>query len=233
MKYPFFILFALINFTSFSQVEGGTTTTDSVATETANAEQSQPTNKVKIYGGTEIVIWTAYQTNSNMKFYEGKLKFHGGSSYGAELVIAVKPTMKVRLGYSRLESNVDFTSYYPSRYNDRRDSYINEYYNLGFEMNIPMGKVVPFGLLNIGATTYKSDMFVSDLWAFNIGLGGGAKIYLTNFFGIRLQARALMPFKPKGMSLYVGSGGGGVGVNSKAMILGDFGFGVFLHLGGK
>jgi hypothetical protein len=195
-------------------------------------KQVKPTSQPKIYGGTEFIIWTGYQTNSNMKTYEGKVRFHGGASYGAELAIAIKPILKLRLGYSRLESDVEFISYYPNGfYPNRKTSYVNEYYNLGFEMNIPKGRVVPFGLFNVGATTYKSDMLgTSSIWTFHLGLGGGAKIFLTDFLGVRLQARALLPFKPQGLSIYAGSGGAGVGVNSRAMILADFSFGVFLHL---
>ncbi len=235
MKNIFILFLSFLALESFAQVDSDSTSTnqDSVNV-TANTVQEESKTQNKTYNGTEIIIWTGYQTNSNMSFYEGKLKFYGGQNYGAELAIAVKPEFKIRLGYSRLESDVRFTTYFPSLYPDRTESLINEYYNLGFEMNMPKGKVVPYGLFNLGVTTYKSDLFGSSTpWAFNIGAGVGAKLFLTDFLGLRFQARALLPFKPQGLSVYAGSGGSGVGVSSKAMILGDFTFGVFLHINKK
>ena len=114
----------------------------------------------------------------------------------------------------------------------REDATIN-YYMLGINQEFMEGTAVPFGVLNLGIMNVKfTDVNFSDNW-FTVGLGGGVKIYPTDRFGLRLQARIFLPMQFAGVGFGCGTGGCGSGVSGYATTLqGDFTGGVILRLGG-
>ncbi|NJN28053.1 MAG: porin family protein [Cyclobacteriaceae bacterium] len=110
------------------------------------------------------------------------------------------------------------------------------YYWLGGVREFKTGPVVPFGIFNLGMVNFKAIKSGDNTTMFAVGMGGGVKYFLSDKFGIRLQARLISPMQFAGVSLGcgIGSGGGGCGsgVNTySAIIQGDFTGGVILKLG--
>jgi hypothetical protein len=70
-----------------------------------------------------------------------------------------------------------------------------------------------------------------DIWRFAFTVGGGAKIYLSDRFGLRLQGRIMAPLYFSGGGVYFGTGGSGFGVSGGIPILqGDFTAGLIIRL---
>ncbi len=68
------------------------------------------------------------------------------------------------------------------------------YYHAGVTWTAPVGQVRPFASLSVGATRLApdSDFLPETESRFSVGLGGGVKIFFTDHFGLRLDARFLV-----------------------------------------
>ena len=76
---------------------------------------------------------------------------------------------------------------------------------------------------------------ISDRWNFSASLTGGMKYYFTDYIGLKIFARLLLPMEFYGGGAYCGIGTGGVscglGVSSWAFIVqGDFGAGLIFRI---
>ena len=68
------------------------------------------------------------------------------------------------------------------------------YLHGGVAWSAPLGQVRPFAALSAGITRLspESDFLPETENRFSIGLGGGAKIFFTDHFGLRLEGRLLV-----------------------------------------
>ncbi len=68
------------------------------------------------------------------------------------------------------------------------------YYHAGLTWTAPVGQVRPFASLSAGITRLApdSDFLPETENRFSVGLGGGTKIFFTEHFGLRLEARLLV-----------------------------------------
>ena len=68
------------------------------------------------------------------------------------------------------------------------------YYHAGVSWTAPIGQVRPFASFSAGVTRLApdSDFLPETENRFSIGLGGGTKIFWTDHFGLRLEARLLV-----------------------------------------
>ncbi len=74
------------------------------------------------------------------------------------------------------------------------------------------GRFKPFGTLLGGVAAHSpQNTQHNNKVSFGVSLGGGVKIYLTDFLGIRLQGRLMMPLYVSGVGLGCGIGTGGAG----------------------
>ena len=102
--------------------------------------------------------------------------------------------------------------------------------------------LAPFGVFTLGATRFDiknavdlegggTPVHYSDTWAFSIALAGGAKIFLAERIGIRLQARLGMPMLFNGLYLGIGTGGASGGASFRVpLVQFDLSAGLFLRL---
>ena len=102
--------------------------------------------------------------------------------------------------------------------------------------------LAPFGVFTLGATRFDiknavdlegggTPVHYSNTWAFSIALAGGAKIFLAERIGIRLQARLGMPMLFNGLYLGIGTGGASGGASFRVpLVQFDLSAGLFLRL---
>ena len=179
--------------------------------------------------------------NSKIRTYYGEFKVDNKSNYGGQLSIALSPDVFVELMYNRTDTRVQYFS--RGGISEPFDVSI-EYFHVGGLQQVDIGSdvIIPFGNFTLGATRINLKQPVDfedtgqpqtygDAWAFSMALAGGAKIYLHERIGIRLQARLGMPMLFNG--LYVGVGTGGVSSGASfhvPLVQFDLSAGVFLRL---
>ncbi|MCK5839819.1 MAG: hypothetical protein KAG99_08220 [Bacteroidales bacterium] len=174
-----------------------------------------------------------YQLGGKIKFYEGQIKFLDAGNWGVFLDVEAQPDMFIELSYSNMKTIGRFTPY-KFNYEPRDINTTIDYFQVGARRILGGNeKIEGYGLFTLGATWFNSlENDISDYVTFSIALGGGADIYITEKFGIRLQGRLLMPMNFAGVGFYAGTGGSGLSLNAWAPLAqGDFSGGIFIVLG--
>jgi hypothetical protein len=178
--------------------------------------------------------------NSKVRTYYGQFRVDDKANYGGHLSIALAPETFVELTYNRSDTRVQYDRWGPSQPFDLSV----EYYQVGGLQEVALGSdvIVPFGTVSLGATRFnvQGDIdlegegvqyYSTDTWAFSAVLAGGAKIFLHERIGIRLQARLGMPMLFNGLYLGIGTGGVSSGASMRVpMVSFDLSAGVFLRL---
>jgi hypothetical protein len=189
----------------------------------------------------EIGAFYGISFNSKVRTYYGEFKVDNKSNYGGQLSIALSPEVFVEFVYNRTDNRVQYFS--RGGIGQPFDISI-EYFHVGGLQQVDVGsdKIAPFGSFTLGATKFNLKDAVDfedtgipvhydDAWAFSIALAGGAKIYLHERIGIRLQARLGMPMLFNGLYVGVGTGGASGGASFHVpLVQFDLSAGVFLRL---
>ena len=167
--------------------------------------------------------------NTDLKTYYGTYKIEDNPNYGGILSMEVAPGMFGEFLYNR--SDTKFRYIYGNSTEPMDIS--AEYYQLGGLKSMGDGKVQPFGAMSLGAARFNlkesfGDFTSGAAWSFAGTLGLGAKVYLNDKLGIRLQARMDLPLRLNG--LWIGTGGGGASFVVPVWQF-DFSAGLFLRLG--
>jgi hypothetical protein len=180
--------------------------------------------------------------NSKIRTYYGEYKIDDKANYGGQLSIAMSSDMFVELMYNRTDTRVQ----YRDRYGTSQPFDLSiEYYHVGGLQQVDIGsdRIAPFGNFTLGVTRFDikdpvefddgntPQTISGDTYAFSIALAGGAKIFLAERIGIRLQARLGMPMLFNGLYLGVGTGGASGGLSFHVpTVMFDLSAGVFLRL---
>ena len=180
--------------------------------------------------------------NSKIRTYYGEYKIDDKANYGGQLSIAMSSDMFVELMYNRTDTRVQ----YRDRFGSSQPFDLSiEYYHVGGLQQVDIGsdKIAPFGNFTLGVTRFDikdpvefddgntSQTISGDTYAFSIALAGGAKIFLAERIGIRLQARLGMPMLFNGLYLGVGTGGASGGLSFHVpTVMFDLSAGIFLRL---
>jgi hypothetical protein len=103
---------------------------------------------------------------------------------------------------------------------------------VGAPQGFPRGKVTPFTGLTLGATSLDPQGVagLSTEWKFSFAFNAGAKIYLNDRIGIRLNGRLLASFLDVGAGMWLGTGGASVGITGTALWQWDLGGGLIIRL---
>lgn len=159
----------------------------------------------------ELTPFGGYVFASKMYASNGNVRFLGNAQYGAILSVAVSRVCDVDLIYNRSDTKAEINV---SDYPYKQVPLSINYMQIGFTKNFRVHpKVSPFVGFNLGACLMAPKEDYYDAWFFSMGLNAGAKIYLSNHFGLRLQAQGLFPVEGSGYSFFVGTGGTGGGVS--------------------
>ncbi len=188
-------------------------------------------------GKFEITPFAGYMFGGRIRFYEGDLRVEDNVNYGVALSTAVRPDVKIEFSWSQMQSSASFKPIYG--YDDLKRSFdVNvNYFQVGGIWEMDKGKLRPYGLFSLGATWFDAkDSTIEDDWRFSVALGGGAKIWLSDRIGIRLQGRFLIPMYFSGAGIFcgIGTGGSGCGVSvgtGSTILQGDLTAGLIFAFG--
>jgi hypothetical protein len=173
----------------------------------------------------EIIPFAGYQTSAKMQSTKGLFRVNDGLNLGADLALG-RNAYKIELSYARQNSSLSYTD------GDSTSVVCDlaiTYASIGGLLEFFQGDpVVPFVKVAIGGTYYtplNSDTDSENVMHFNIS--GGAKLYLNEHFGFRLQASLFLPVFFEGLYFEDAAPEPGEGMKTKiAGVQGDFSAGV-------
>lgn len=195
-----------------------------------NAQRSQASaatqlqqHKLEIHGWGGYV-WTLSK-GASYNLQSGDIDIKSSGSWGIGADVNVRPGVQASLLYNRQDSEITFKSLGTT---ETITDVAVEYYHVGAVGGLPQGNILPFTSLTLGATrfNYKGSS-ADDEWKFSIILGIGAKAYLNDKLGLRVQGRLPLTFT----SGFVGVGTGGVSIGGTGIAQLDVSGGIFLMLG--
>lgn len=161
----------------------------------------------------------------------GDVTLEPGAWYGGAVDFFLKRDIMLELSYYYRTS--DLTRRGGSAWEPGLETKLGEqttnYLQVGSIKTFRKGKVAPFLGGNIGLGWFSSDIPGSSTSTFFTVSGlGGAKIYLTEHFGLRLQGRLILPIFFGSVGFYCGGGGCGAGVGGSGTVEGELSGGLFL-----
>lgn len=190
--------------------------------------------------GFELTPMVGYFFGGSVKFYEGKLNIKDNVSFGFVAGLPISNGTTVEFSYTGMSSTAEWRPYfsYEGKYPARDFGMNVNYFNLGGLRTVPLAENVKgFGGLRLGAAYFNSTADdIDDAWRFEVSLGGGVKVYLTDRVGLRFQGNFHIPLVLSGGGLFCGIGSGGSGCNvsvgsTSSILQGDLSAGLVFRLG--
>lgn len=176
----------------------------------------------------EITPYYGYMFAGKVTGYSGDLNVRDDGMYGLMLDIAINPAMQLELYYSRSDTRIDFIEFRGQTY-QLTDASVN-YLQIGVVRTVKeMKNIKVFGVGTLGATLFSPSgspynetpetYTFQDWWMFSLTMGGGAKIFLSEKIGLRIEGRLMMPITWAGGGFMVGTGGSGFYLGGGSAIL--------------
>lgn len=183
---------------------------------------------------TEIFGFGGYMLSSRVPVREGDLQVNDKPNYGLGVDFQIEHGLQIELLWISEQTSVRLRRFLSDITDDPFDLSIH-YFQAGAIYELGRGKIRPFGSMSAGVSLFQpSDASREKEWFAAATLGGGVKIDVSNNAGIRLQGRILMPVIFSRASLWVGTGGVGIGAGSwTPLIQFDITAGVYIRIGGN
>jgi opacity protein-like surface antigen len=189
----------------------------------------------------EVSPFAGYMFGGSLKLYEGKLKAENAANYGVAVDFKIARDMQIELMWTQMNTEAQFNTYYGYDNLATRKFDLNVgYIQIGSVREMDFDKVHPFAVVSLGTTyfipsnvTYLDGTTtdVDDEWKFSMTLGAGAKIWITDKVGIRLQGNLMLPMFWGGAGFTVGTGGAGFTLGAgTSMVQGSFTGGLIFAL---
>lgn len=178
----------------------------------------------------EITPFVGYQVGGTASSIDGSLSISPDVNYGVAVDIRWTPDTTLQLLYSRQDTNVGIrvNDVFPTIHFE--EALAVDYYHLGGTVEFPTEHLRPYFALTMGATRFdlaRDD--VGDEWRFSIGVGGGFKAYLSDRFGVRVDARIWPTFVNTDGGFFCSLPGGClVSIRSSFIVQGNVTAGLFL-----
>lgn len=180
----------------------------------------------------ELSAQYGYSFGAIVHTYEGDVTLEGSSWYGGTLGFFLQPSILLeatylyRVGDLTMHNGNPWTPGVPDLNNTQVTT---QYFQIGSLKTFRKGKVAPFIGGQLGLGWYSSDVpnTSTDVY-FAVSGVGGAKVYLSDKFGIRLQGRLMLPIFFGSMGFYCGTGGCGAGVGGSGTVEAELSTGIFL-----
>lgn len=189
-------------------------------------------------GKIELTPFGGFMFGGKMRFYEGDFKIQDNANYGLVMDVELAKDTKLELMWAHMNTTGQFNGKYGYDFLTTDPFNLGVgYIQIGSVREINYDNIRPFGAFTLGTTYFlpsgnSSSVQYDDTWKFSVTLGGGAKIWLTDRVGIRLQGRLMLPMFWGGAGFTVGTGGAGFTVGaSTSMVQGDFTGGLIIALG--
>lgn len=188
-----------------------------VATMPARAQSRRPPREQSGWGlqqqqhRIEILGYGGYSWSNAIDMYYGAVigeaDVKSGEIWGIEADVNVRPGAQLVLLYNRQDSELTFKS--QTGLADFAGDVAIEYWHIGGMGGVQRGNIMPFTMFTLGGTRIipEFDETSEDEWRFSILLGIGAKIYINERMGLRVQGR--LPWVMINSSAAVGCGSGG------------------------
>jgi len=172
-----------------------------------------------------------YSFGALINTYDGQIRLDPGEWFGGALDYAVRRDVLLELSYYYRTSTI--TSRYGNAWapggSENLGNQTTQYFQIGSLKTFRKDRVAPFIGGNLGAGVFSSDVRGSSAsWFFTVSGLGGAKIFLTNNIGIRVQGRLMLPIFFGSMGFYCGTGGCGAGVGGSGTVEGELSTGLFV-----
>ena len=172
----------------------------------------------------ELFVHSGYTFGDKFPLSGGRGKIYDGHTYGGLFSVEISDFYAIELAYSRQDSRVLAISDYLGLDVDEKVS-VNYILAGGNRLMKVNEKVTLFSGLKLGAVIIasKKDAF-DNVTKFAVGLNAGAKYFMTEKLGLRVQANLNFPVTDVGGSLWWSPGSGlDAGVSSYTPVL-QFGF---------
>jgi hypothetical protein len=171
----------------------------------------------------EIIPFAGYQTSAKISSIKGDFHLDGGMNYGLSLDLGSPDAgYKFFVSYSRQTSFLELDTADITR--SICDIAVHNISFGGLLEFFQGDMIVPFSKLGFGTTIYQplsSDIGYERVMHFE--LDGGAKLFLNDHFGFRIQASLLLPLFVNGYLFEEGAPPPGEGVKTKISgVQGDF-----------
>ena len=196
----------------------------------SSTDQPQPM-KIKKSPKFEIVAQYGYSFGALIYTGSGEIRLDPGAWYGGALDFYLKRDIMLELSYYYRTSSLTQRggNAWEPGFSDNLGNQTTNYIQVGSIKTFRKDKIAPFLGGNIGLGWFSSDVPGSSTSTFFTVSGlGGAKIYLSEHFGLRLQGRLILPIFWGSVGFYCGGGGCGAGVGGTGTVEGELSGGLFL-----
>lgn len=158
----------------------------------------------------------------------GEADVESGEIWGIEADVNVRPGTQLVLLYNRMDSELTFEQ--NGGLPELAGDIAIEYWHIGGLGGVQRGNVMPFTMVTLGGARIMPGFegTEEDVWKFSMILGLGAKIYVNERMGIRVQGRLPWIFVSGGGSVGCGSGGCYSSVGGWGIVQADVSGGLFI-----
>ena len=181
----------------------------------------------------EITPFTGYMFGGYMNVYQGQITIDNAQNYGLSFVYTIPYKHGIQLEVLWLMHKSALNLQEPKDPEVKKLFDVDTHYiQIGGIYGKRTKNIMPFGSISFGTTVFSpNSVRYSDEWQFSMTLGAGLKFYLSKHVGLRIQARALLPFYWGTGNVWCGTGGCSVGYGSTSIMLqGDFTAGLMITL---
>lgn len=166
------------------------------------------TSNILFAQSIEITPLFGYTLSGKVNGYNTTYDVKDDMMYGGLLDVEIDHLLHVELSYRRSDPRM-LEIKYPSGIIARNHDIGIEHYQVGVIREFMEGKVKPFGGISLGTSRYfGKDTNSRSYWYFSGAVELGAKLFITDNIGIRLQTNLTMPLEFGGGGIFCGIGGG-------------------------
>jgi len=192
---------------------------------------------LSIFGqALEISAHYGWMSNGSSNYVDGDVDVFSDWAFGATIGKELANGMQVQFLYIRNSTDGEARVFFPPA--DAGiypiTKIVVETFHLGVEKPLGGNEMVrPYGMFSLGITNYAPvSTRIDDVARFSIGLGAGVKVFPKERFGLKFQARLLMPLLFNGVGVFCSSGSGcGGGASFYVPIVhGEFSGGVVFRI---
>lgn len=164
----------------------------------------------------EINGFTGWQLGGRANLnYGDEFRIDDAMNYGGKIAVGLSTSTYVELSYMRSDTKGDYIPYSLLEQPVRNIPLSSNYIHIGGLQEAHMGPIAPFMTFGLGLAIWDPKTSqLSTKTQFSATFGGGLKIWLTDFLGIRLQGSMMMPMVLNGVGFGCGIGGGGTSCGS-------------------
>jgi len=181
----------------------------------------------------EINGFTGWQLGGRANLnYGDEFRIDDAMNYGGKIAVGLSTTTFAEISYMRSDTKGDYIPYSLLEQPVRDIPFSSNYIHIGGLQEVDMGPIAPFVTIGLGLAIWDPKTAqLNTKTQFSATFGGGLKIWLTDFLGIRLQGSMMMPMVFNGIGFGYGSGGGGASVYTRITpFQGEFSGGIIIKI---